>query len=81
MKTLPTQRGGVEAAPGARRRTGLALGVVMTGVLITAVDTTIVVLAPVLEMDLLDQCPHRPGCHRCRPVLLATQVGHLGDSR
>jgi EmrB/QacA subfamily drug resistance transporter len=83
MKTLPTQRGGVEAAPGARRRTGLALGVVMTGVLITAVDTTIVVLAlPAIERQLhiaLASVVWVIIGYLLVITLLATQVGRLGD--
>lgn len=64
-------------------RTGLALAVVMTGVLITAVDTTIVVLAlPEIERGL-----HVPLASVIWVIigyllvitLLATQVGRLGD--
>ncbi|MFC0080881.1 MFS transporter [Aciditerrimonas ferrireducens] len=64
-------------------RVGLALAVVMTGVLITAVDTTIVVLAlPEIERGL-----HVPLTSVIWVVigyllvitLLATQVGRLGD--
>ncbi len=64
-------------------RTSLALAVVMTGVLITAVDTTIVVLAlPEIERGL-----HVPLTsviwvvigYLLVSTLLATQVGRLGD--
>jgi len=64
-------------------KTGLALAVVMTGVLITAVDTTIVVLAlPEIERGL-----HVPLSsviwviigYLLVVTLLASQVGRLGD--
>ena len=64
-------------------RAGLGMVVVMTGVLITAVDTTIVVLAlPEIERDL-----HVPLASVIWVIIgyllvitvLATQVGRLGD--
>lgn len=64
-------------------RTGLALGVVMTGVLITAVDTTIVVLAlPTIERSLhvaLASVIWIIIGYLLVITLLATQVGRLGD--
>jgi EmrB/QacA subfamily drug resistance transporter len=73
------------AAPPPRRRRGpgLALGVVMTGVLITAVDTTIVVLAlPEIERALhigLGSVVWVVIGYLLVITLLATQVGRLGD--
>ena len=72
-------------APAATRRAGpgLALGVVMTGVLITAVDTTIVVLAlPEIERSLhiaLGSVVWVVIGYLLVITLLATQVGRLGD--
>ena len=66
-----------------RRGPGLALGVVMTGVLITAVDTTIVVLAlPEIERALhisLGSVVWVVIGYLLVITLLATQVGRLGD--
>jgi choline-glycine betaine transporter len=63
--------------------TGLAMVVVMTGVLITAVDTTIVVLAlPTIERDLhvsLSSVVWVVIGYLLVITLLATQVGRLGD--
>ncbi|MGH2871287.1 MAG: MFS transporter, partial [Solirubrobacteraceae bacterium] len=72
------------ASPPARRRgPGLALAVVMTGVLITAVDTTIVVLAlPEIERALhiaLASVVWVVIGYLLVITLLATQVGRLGD--
>ena len=64
-------------------RTGLALAVVMTGVLITAVDTTIVVLAlPEIERGLnvaLASVIWIIIGYLLVVTLLASQVGRLGD--
>jgi EmrB/QacA subfamily drug resistance transporter len=64
-------------------RTGLALAVVMTGVLITAVDTTIVVLAlPEIERGLhvaLSSVIWVIIGYLLVVTLLASQVGRLGD--
>ena len=64
-------------------RAGLALAVVMTGVLITAVDTTIVVLAlPAIERGLhvaLASVVWVVMGYLLVITLLATQVGRLGD--
>ncbi|MGC9154806.1 MAG: MFS transporter [Ferrimicrobium sp.] len=64
-------------------RTGLALAVVMTGVLITAVDTTIVVLAlPEIERGLhvaLASVIWVIIGYLLVVTLLASQVGRLGD--
>jgi len=64
-------------------RTGLALAVVMTGVLITAVDTTIVVLAlPEIERGLhvaLASVIWVVIGYLLVVTLLASQVGRLGD--
>lgn len=69
--------------PTGRRGPGLALGVVMTGVLITAVDTTIVVLAlPEIERALdisLGSVVWVVIGYLLVITLLATQVGRLGD--
>jgi len=79
----PDRPGRVGADGPAPTHAGLALAVVMTGVLITAVDTTIVVLAlPEIERGL-----HVPLGSVIWVVigyllvitLLATQVGRLGD--
>jgi EmrB/QacA subfamily drug resistance transporter len=77
------------AGPGAARgaeaakRTGLAMIVVMTGVLITAVDTTIVVLAlPEMRQALhvtLSSVVWVVIGYLLVITLLATQVGRLGD--
>ena len=72
----------VKEQPGITSHTGLAMVVVMTGVLITAVDTTIVVLAlPEIERGLT-----WPSSviwvvigYLLVITLLATQVGRLGD--
>src|ERR1700735_5762373 len=70
------------AGPGPARR-GLGMIVVMTGVLITAVDTTIVVLAlPAIERDLhgaLSSVIWVVIGYLLVITLLATQVGRLGD--
>jgi EmrB/QacA subfamily drug resistance transporter len=64
-------------------RTGLALLVVVTGVLIAAVDTTIVVLAlPVLERSLhvpLSDIVWVIIAYLLVITVMATQVGRLGD--
>ena len=63
--------------------TGLAMVVVMTGVLITAVDTTIVVLAlPEIERGLhvaLSSVIWIVIGYLLVITLLATQIGRLGD--
>jgi len=68
---------------GTRSSSGLALAVIMTGVLITAVDTTIVVLAlPVIERALhvaLASVIWIIIGYLLVITLLATQVGRLGD--
>jgi EmrB/QacA subfamily drug resistance transporter len=68
---------------GPASHTGLAMVVVMTGVLITAVDTTIVVLAlPTIERDLhvsLTSVVWVVIGYLLVITLLATQVGRLGD--
>ncbi len=78
----PAQAPGT-AVPAASSRTGLALVVIMIGVLMAAIDTTIVVLAlPDLERSL-----HVPISgvvwviisYLLVITLLATQVGRLGD--
>ena len=75
------QQPGQQASPAAH--TGLAMVVVMTGVLITAVDTTIVVLAlPTIERDLhvsLTSVVWVVIGYLLVITLLATQVGRLGD--
>jgi EmrB/QacA subfamily drug resistance transporter len=72
-----------EAPSGQAGRRGLGLIVVMTGVLITAVDTTIVVLAlPVIERDLhvaLSSIIWVIIGYLLVITVLATQVGRLGD--
>ena len=74
-RALPTRE--------APSRAGLALAVIMTGVLITAVDTTIVVLAlPVIERALhvaLASVIWIIIGYLLVITLLATQVGRLGD--
>jgi EmrB/QacA subfamily drug resistance transporter len=74
--------GGDAPAAGATNR-GLAMVVVMTGVLITAVDTTIVVLAlPEIQRDLhvaLSSVIWVIIGYLLVITLLATQVGRLGD--
>jgi EmrB/QacA subfamily drug resistance transporter len=69
--------------PSPATHTGLAMVVVMTGVLITAVDTTIVVLAlPTIERDLhvsLASVVWVVIGYLLVITLLATQVGRLGD--
>jgi EmrB/QacA subfamily drug resistance transporter len=72
------------AAPArARQRTGLAMAVIMTGVLMTAVDTTIVVLAlPEIQRGLhvaLSAVVWVIISFLLVITLLATQVGRLGD--
>ena len=74
------------AAPPAQAgeaRTGLALAVIVTGVLITAVDTTIVVLAlPEIQRALrigLSSVIWVIISYLLVITLLATQVGRLGD--
>jgi EmrB/QacA subfamily drug resistance transporter len=75
------QQPGQQASPATH--TGLAMVVVMTGVLITAVDTTIVVLAlPTIERDLhvsLASVVWVVIGYLLVITLLATQVGRLGD--
>ncbi|MFD1049058.1 MFS transporter, partial [Kibdelosporangium lantanae] len=70
------------APPGTARR-GLGMLVVMTGVLITAIDGTIVVLAlPVIEQELhvsLSAVVWVIIAYLLVITLLATQVGRLGD--
>jgi EmrB/QacA subfamily drug resistance transporter len=72
-----------QAPTGQAGRRGLGLIVVMTGVLITAVDTTIVVLAlPVIERDLhvaLSSIVWVIIGYLLVITVLATQVGRLGD--
>ncbi|MGO8683225.1 MAG: MFS transporter [Thermoleophilia bacterium] len=71
------------AAPAKPVHTGLALLVVVTGVLIAAVDTTIVVLAlPVLERSLhvsLSGIIWVIIAYLLVMTILSTQVGRLGD--
>jgi EmrB/QacA subfamily drug resistance transporter len=77
--TKPAQSG--RQAPPAR--TGLALAVIVTGVLITAVDTTIVVLAlPEIQRSLrigLTSVVWVIIGYLLVITILATQVGRLGD--
>ncbi len=74
---------GSETQSGITSHTGLAMVVVMTGVLITAVDTTIVVLAlPEIERGLhvaLSSVIWVVIGYLLVITLLATQVGRLGD--
>ena len=84
MKSEPTTgRPGAGGQPGITSHTGLAMVVVMTGVLITAVDTTIVVLAlPEIERGLhvaLSSVIWIVIGYLLVITLLATQVGRLGD--
>ena len=78
---MTVQAGGKQAGPATHR--GLAMVVVMTGVLITAVDTTIVVLAlPTIERDLrvaLASVIWVVIGYLLVITVLATQVGRLGD--
>jgi EmrB/QacA subfamily drug resistance transporter len=78
-----TEHPGAEGQPGITSHTGLAMVVVMTGVLITAVDTTIVVLAlPEIERGLhvaLSTVIWVVIGYLLVITLLATQVGRLGD--
>ena len=71
------------ATTASRQRTGLGMLVVMTGVLMTAVDTTIVVLAlPEIERELhvaLASVIWVVIGYLLVITLLATQVGRLGD--
>jgi EmrB/QacA subfamily drug resistance transporter len=82
MSSSATAQGASRQANTATR-TGLAMVVVMTGVLITAVDTTIVVLAlPTIERDLhvaLASVVWIVIGYLLVITLLATQVGRLGD--
>jgi len=84
MTSRPTTvRQGAKGQPGITSHTGLAMVVVMTGVLITAVDTTIVVLAlPEIERGLhvaLSTVIWVVIGYLLVITLLATQVGRLGD--
>jgi EmrB/QacA subfamily drug resistance transporter len=78
---VTVQQGGQHAGPATH--VGLAMVVVMTGVLITAVDTTIVVLAlPTIERQLhvaLASVIWVVIGYLLVITLLATQVGRLGD--
>src|ERR1700722_8684769 len=69
--------------PGGTQRTGLALAVIMAGVLMTAVDTTIVVLAlPEIQRSLhvaLTDVVWVITGFLLVITLLSTQVGRLGD--
>jgi EmrB/QacA subfamily drug resistance transporter len=71
------------AQAGATQRTGVAMAVIMTGVLMTAVDTTIVVLAlPEIQRGLhvaLSAVIWVIISFLLTITLLATQVGRLGD--
>jgi EmrB/QacA subfamily drug resistance transporter len=71
------------AAQAGQARTGLALAVIVTGVLITAVDTTIVVLAlPEIQRALhigLSSVIWVIISYLLVITILATQVGRLGD--
>src|SRR5499427_10186903 len=71
------------AARGASPRTGLAMIVIMAGVLMTAIDTTIVVLAlPEIQRSLavaLSGVVWVIISFLLVITLLATQVGRLGD--
>jgi len=84
MTTAPTRNSAGESGGSAPTvRPGLALAVVMTGVLITAVDTTIVVLAlPEIQRSLhvsLSSVIWVVIGYLLVITLLATQVGRLGD--
>ena len=78
-----TSPSSAQSQPGITSHTGLAMVVVMTGVLITAVDTTIVVLAlPEIERGLhvaLSSVIWVVIGYLLVITLLATQVGRLGD--
>src|ERR1700744_3315897 len=82
---MPVQKSaGAGNRPGAAApRTGLAMAVVMSGVLMTAVDTTIVVLAlPEIQHSLhvaLSAVVWVIISFLLVITLLATQVGRLGD--
>ncbi|HLI40863.1 MAG TPA: MFS transporter, partial [Streptosporangiaceae bacterium] len=71
------------AQPRAAQRTGVAMAVIMTGVLMTAVDTTIVVLAlPEIQRSLhvaLSAVVWVIISFLLVITLLSTQVGRLGD--
>ena len=79
----PTPEQGADADGGPPARTGLATVVIMAGVLMTAVDTTIVVLAlPEIERSLhvaLSDVVWVIISFLLVITLLATQVGRLGD--
>ena len=83
--TIAGRAGGgpADEAGGAAARRSLGMIVVMTGVLITAVDTTIVVLAlPAIERELhvaLSSVIWVVIGYLLVITLLATQVGRLGD--
>src|ERR1700722_7946786 len=83
--TFPRTARGTPAqlSPGGTPRTGLALIVIMAGVLMTAVDTTIVVLAlPEIQRSLhvaLDNVIWVIISFLLVITLLSTQVGRLGD--
>ena len=80
-RNSPAQAG--SGAAGGPRRTGLAMVVIMAGVLMTAVDTTIVVLAlPEIQRSLhvaLSDVVWVIISFLLVITLLATQVGRLGD--
>src|SRR5215471_10927366 len=82
MRPAPAPRG-VGADGGQSARTGLAMIVLMSGVLMTAVDTTIVVLAlPEIQRSLhvaLSAVVWVIISFLLVITLLATQVGRLGD--
>jgi EmrB/QacA subfamily drug resistance transporter len=83
LQRLTPERGGTDADGGPPQRTGLATVVIMAGVLMTAVDTTIVVLAlPEIERSLhvaLSDVVWVIISFLLVITLLATQVGKLGD--
>jgi EmrB/QacA subfamily drug resistance transporter len=83
MRDVTAAAGVAQERTGTAARTGLAMVVVMTGVLITAVDTTIVVLAlPAIERELhvaLSSVVWVIISYLLVITLLATQVGRLGD--
>jgi EmrB/QacA subfamily drug resistance transporter len=83
VATYGTPGQGASRQTGITSRTGLAMVVVMTGVLITAVDTTIVVLAlPEIQRGLhvaLSSVIWVVIGYLLVITLLATQVGRLGD--
>ena len=82
LQRLNPEQDGTDA-DGGRQRTGLATVVIMAGVLMTAVDTTIVVLAlPEIERSLhvaLTDVIWVIISFLLVITLLATQVGKLGD--